>query len=109
MDFDSLELEYRGFPMSAGYKIQKVNYLNAWDTTEYITCDSIDEGFELMLYSDSLTYYTRWDYIREFMDPVNPQINHFRFGYYHYGIFPADSLNSEIHIGLEFHAFDAVY
>ncbi len=108
-DFDSLQLEYRGFPISAGYKIQKVYNLNVWDTTEYITCDSIDEGFELMLYSDTLAFFDRWDYPKKMNDPSNPQVNHFIFGYYHFGIFPADSLNSDIHIGLEFHTFDTVY
>jgi len=107
MDFDSLRLEYRGFPL--GYVSHNFSYLNAWDTTQYITCDSIDEGFELMLYSDSLAFYTRWDYPKKMNDPTNPQDNHFIFGYYHYGIFPADSLNSDIHIGLESHTFDAIY
>ncbi|MEA1873836.1 MAG: hypothetical protein U9N51_05335 [Bacteroidota bacterium] len=109
MDFDSLQIEYHGFPYFGSYKIYKTNYLSGWDTTRYVTCDSIDEGFELMLHSDSLAFYTRWDYPSEFIDPVNPQLKHFSYGYYHYGIFPADSLNSDMHIGLESHTTNAIY
>ncbi|MDA3910049.1 MAG: hypothetical protein PF448_01665 [Bacteroidales bacterium] len=109
MDFDSLQLEYLGFPLATGYIVHKLSHLNAWDTTQYITCDSIDEGFGLMLYSDSLEFYTRWDYPKIIGDPVNPQVNHIVPGYYHFGIFPGDSLNSDMHIGLEYFDFSAIY